>query len=300
MAFRSISQDLKERAIWMWQHGYITRRVARLLGVSTRSVQRWAHNDRVHGSVILPYLHTRGRPPLLTGMQVDEMVDLVKEAPFLYLQEIADWLAIAHNIGLARSTLSDSLRNAGLMLKRLRKCTAERDPVKRQVFCDQVQAHILARQIVCVDETSKDNCTLYRVHGRAPSGQRAILNAPFRRGKRYSIVAALGLDGYVAQRVVEGSVDGEEFFDFIVEEGVRNDFLLIPLHLLTLLQLPQMQPWPADRSVIVMDNCAIHKSDALREVIEAHGTCAIYHGASYTDTYSQVAVSSLSLHTHPT
>jgi transposase len=36
-----------------------------------------------------------------------------------------------------------------------------------------------------------------------------------------------------------------------------------------------MQPWPADRSVLVMDNCAIHKADVLREVVEAHGTLSL-------------------------
>ncbi|KAJ7105263.1 hypothetical protein C8R44DRAFT_528567, partial [Mycena epipterygia] len=69
---------------------------------------------------------------------------------------------------------------------------------------------------------------------------------------RYSIVAALGIDGYVATRVVLGSVDGDEFFDFIV-----NDVL------------PKMQVYPNDNSILVLDNCSIHKSAALREVIEA-------------------------------
>jgi hypothetical protein len=33
-------------------------------------------------------------------------------------------------------------------------------------------------------------------------------------------VAALGVDGYEAVRVVSGSVDGETFFDFIMEDVV--------------------------------------------------------------------------------
>jgi hypothetical protein len=154
-------------------------------------------------------------------MIVQEIVDLVEEAPWLYLQEVSDWVAIAHSIGLARLTLSNYLRDAGLTLKRLRKCAAEQDPEKQQAFWDIVQANILAQQLICVDETSKDNHTLYRVHGRSPKGCRAVLNAPFGRGTRYSVVAALGTEGYVAQRVVEGSVDGGKFFDFIVEEVVR-------------------------------------------------------------------------------
>jgi hypothetical protein len=35
------------------------------------------------------------------------------------------------------------------------------------------------------------------------------------------------------------------------------------------MQLPQMNPWPLPRSVLLMDNCAIHKMEALRIVVEA-------------------------------
>ena len=40
------------------------------------------------------------------------------------------------------------------------------------------------------------------------------------RGDRFSIVAALNIGGYVATRVVPGSVDSDEFFDFIVHDVV--------------------------------------------------------------------------------
>ncbi|KAF8810534.1 hypothetical protein BYT27DRAFT_7024247, partial [Phlegmacium glaucopus] len=71
-------------------------------------------------------------------------------------------------------------------------------------------------------------------------------------GDRYSLLAALSVTGLVGTRVVQGSVDGDEFFDFIVEEI-----------------LPQMNPYPQDRSVHILDNCAIHKSEYLREMVEA-------------------------------
>lgn len=37
------------------------------------------------------------------------------------------------------------------------------------------------------------------------------------------------------------------------------------------MQLPCVTPYPGPRSVIVMDNCSTHKSQAVREVIEAAG-----------------------------
>ncbi|KZS87565.1 hypothetical protein SISNIDRAFT_419389, partial [Sistotremastrum niveocremeum HHB9708] len=50
------------------------------------------------------------------------------------------------------------------------------------------------------------------------------------------------------------SVDGAEFFDFIVHDVI-----------------PLMNPYPGDRSVLILDNCAIHKSRLLREVVESFG-----------------------------
>ncbi|KIK00677.1 hypothetical protein K443DRAFT_76879, partial [Laccaria amethystina LaAM-08-1] len=70
--------------------------------------------------------------------------------------------------------------------------------------------------------------------------------------ERYSILAAMAVEGFVGTRVVEGSVDSDEFFDFIVEDI-----------------LPQMNPYPQDRSVLILDNCVIHKSALLREMVEA-------------------------------
>lgn len=67
---------------------------------------------------------------------------------------------------------------------------------------------------------------------------------------RYSILPALSLDGILHLDVQEGSYNAALFSDFI-------DALL-----------DNMNPFPGPNSVIVMDNASIHKSDALRTMIE--------------------------------
>ncbi|KAJ3729812.1 hypothetical protein C8R42DRAFT_565623, partial [Lentinula raphanica] len=66
-----------------------------------------------------------------------------------------------------------------------------------------------------------------------------------------SILPALSLEGYIALRVVEDSVDSTELYDFVL-----NDLL------------PKMNPWPGDQSVLILDNCSTHKSEALRLAVE--------------------------------
>jgi len=121
-----------------------------------------------------------------------------------------------------------------------------------------------------LDESSKDGKTLIRRYGWAPSGEDAVLRVSLDRGVRYSILPALTTDGYIAVRVVEGSIDGEEFFDFIV-----NDLL------------PCTNPYPGPHSVLVMDNCSTHKSDALCQVIEASG-CRLVFLPPYSPDYSPI------------
>jgi hypothetical protein len=67
-----------------------------------------------------------------------------------------------------------------------------------------------------------------------------------------------------------GILRNQEFFDFIVNDIVSPDFGRC-FDMLTRLQLPQMNKFPNDRSVLILDNCAIHKSEYLREIIEAQG-----------------------------
>jgi hypothetical protein len=98
--------------------------------------------------------------------------------------------------------------------------------------------------MVFIDETSKDEQTVYRHYGRSIIGNRAMINANFVRGERYSMVAALSLDGYEAVHVVLGSVDGEEFLDFIVNDVVRCMFYLFGF-LLNHLPAAKDEPLPS-------------------------------------------------------
>ena len=77
-----------------------------------------------------------------------------------------------------------------------------------------------------------------------------ILHEPELNSRRYSVLPAISLDGMLECIIIEGSFNANSFAAFV-------DSLL-----------DSMQPWPARNSVIVMDNCSIHKSDRVRDLIE--------------------------------
>ena len=104
----------------------------------------------------------------------------------------------------------------------LHKAASERDEVAWEEFRTYIWEHLVAEQVICVDESSKDDHTIFQHFGCAPHGHQASIDADFIHGDYYSIVAAISVDGYLATQVVPGSVNGDEFFEFIVKDLVCN------------------------------------------------------------------------------
>jgi transposase len=221
MVFRPINADVRERVLWLIDNNYAPEDICEIFGISQASLRRWRQNIELHGTPIPPPSLILGRPRTLTTRITHDLYTLIEDAPDMFLDEIQDWLALAHDVRLSRTALFENIRDAGISYKLLRKAAAERDDAERARWIHNVNTHFVAQQMVFVDETSKDDRTIYRHYGRAPAGQRATLNANFTRGERYSIVAGLSLQGYEAVKVVQGSVDGTEFLDFIIESLVR-------------------------------------------------------------------------------
>ena len=75
-------------------------------------------------------------------------------------------------------------------------------------------------ELIFIDETSKDKWTWACHYGQAMSGTQACFTDVFVRGDRYSLVAAMAVDGYIAVDVVKGSFDCDLFSQFVIEQVV--------------------------------------------------------------------------------
>ena len=129
-----------------------------------------------------------------------------------------------------------------------------------------------ADQMVLLDESSKDGHTLFHQYGHAPIGETPQESMVHDQGIQYNILPALTLDGYIAICVIEGSIDGEEFFNFVLNDVVSSRLLSCQINmLLTSFQLPKMNCYPRPYSMIIQDNCSTHRSEALRDIVEAAG-----------------------------
>ncbi|KAJ7202249.1 hypothetical protein B0H12DRAFT_517122 [Mycena haematopus] len=177
MVYRAISADLKERALWLLEAGFITEDVCEIIGVSRASLFRWRANHVQYDSVEPPRNPLRGRPRILNPDQTHDLLTLLAEAPEMYLDEIMDWVAVTHDTGISRTAVHMLIHDTGLTYKILRRAASERDEVARAEWRQLIQTSFISSMIVTADESSKDERTIFRKRGRAPSGHRAEIDA---------------------------------------------------------------------------------------------------------------------------
>ncbi|KAJ6477123.1 hypothetical protein C8R47DRAFT_1187045 [Mycena vitilis] len=169
MVYRAISNDLKGRALWLLEAGFITDDVVDLLGVSRASLYRWKANELNYDSVTPPHNPLQGRPRILNPDQTHDLLNLLAEAPEMYLDEITDWVAVTHDTGISCTAIHTLIHDSGLTYKVLRRAATERDDVARAEWKLLIQTAFVSSMIVTADESSKDERTIFRKRGRSPT-----------------------------------------------------------------------------------------------------------------------------------
>ena len=109
-----------------------------------------------------------------------------------------------------------------------------------------------------MDESASNERTAERRWGWSVKGKPCRVKRSAKRSKRWSILPALTIDGYMDWEIYQDSFTKVRFNAFIKK---------ILLH---------MQPSPLPRSVLIMDNHSIHHSEELTEMCVAAGVILLY------------------------
>jgi hypothetical protein len=112
-------------------------------------------------------------------------------------------------------------------------------------------AGIDPRRFVFLDETGID-ARLTRTYARAARGRRATGKVPWSRWERLTVLGALGLDGVVAAMSVAAATGTAVFLAFVEQVLV-----------------PALEERPG--AIVVMDNLAAHKAEAVRAALGRAG-----------------------------
>ena len=129
------------------------------------------------------------------------------------LEELRHQLALSTGILVGRSTVDRMLRRLNLTVKKktlhATEKGSERVQQQRLEFWEKVQG-ISADNLIFLDESGV-NLSLVRLFGRSYKGQRVYGRRPHTRGQNVSIIAAISLQGIVAQCSLMGGTDAITF-----------------------------------------------------------------------------------------
>ena len=132
----------------------------------------------------------------------------------------------------------------------MRLKAAERDYELRDDWLNNKLRMYTAEQLVFVDESAANERSAHRKYGWAPVGATPEQTTRLNRTERYSILPAYASDGFVDWMIIQGSFT-TDLFNYFVE-------VVVLLH---------WNVFPRPKSVLVMDNAPIHRSEVKKLTI---------------------------------
>jgi transposase len=223
------SEDLKARIpILHYIQHYTVKDICTILGVRKSLVYKTLSFHRLHGLTSNPFTRTHTAPRLLDQFDLEFIRILLARQPCIYLDEIQLELHQRRGIKASIPTISRTLRRMSVTHKAISVKALERNEMKRASYMNHIG--LIApdpNMLMFMDESAKDERTSGRRYGWSLVGTRCVQRRVFIRGKRYSILPVLTLDGIIAYDIIEGSVTSERFAQFLRDMVVC---LFIPIH----------------------------------------------------------------------
>jgi transposase len=246
------SLDLRWRVLWLKVvEGMSPDAIASLMNISERTVRRYVAKFYQTGD-IQPKEHKNGPQQLLGEFEQIILVRLLSENPSIYLYEVKQELERMFGVSVSVSTIFKTLRLIGFTRKAMHHVALQQSEQLRAEFMATISVYDPA-MIIWVDESGCDRRNSARKYGYSLRGLPVCDHRLLCRGKRYSAIPLVSINGILDVYLAEGNVDGEKFEQF-VEESL----------------LPVLMPFNAvnPRSIVVMDNASVHHVQPVIDLIE--------------------------------
>jgi transposase len=223
MPSRTVSQDLKDRIPVLRAFGYNVAIICRLLGIRKTLVYKTLSLYDATGSATRPRTARIGRPRALVGADITFVIAYISKHKTPYLDELQLALERQRRVFVTIPTLVRTLRRLQFTNKRVSVEARERNDLLRAVFMNRIGALVQDPSwLLFTDESAWDSRTSRRRMGWSLIGTRCVQRQCFIRGKRYSILPVLGIDGMITWKIIEGAVTAESFVEFLREYVVRG------------------------------------------------------------------------------
>ena len=255
----SLSKDLRDRALATYDRGGRSiASVARQLGIAPQTLGAWLRRRRETGSAE-PLPHAGGRSHAKIQPVHERALETYIEADCsMTLPEMAARLSADHQLTIDPSQLSRVLARLGYTRKKKSWVDPRVDrpdiAVRRAVWAAMATLLRLgAPHIVHVDESGFD-LAMAPAYGRSKRGARCRARRK-RRTQRFTLIAACGLTGWRAARLIRGGMDRDSWVAWVRE---------------------QLAPRLAPGTIVLLDNLKIHyDAEGLALLEEAGGVGAL-------------------------
>ena len=214
MSTDAYSEDMRWRVVW--QHdamGKSAEDIAKNLCVDKSTIYRTLKHFHETGEV-------RKRPYpersfiKLTNPAKLLILQLVIDNPGIYLREIKTELMDLLAISVDVSTICKYLSKSGFTRQKLQIKALQQDKFLRQKYILDVSS-FSSNTLIFVDETGADTRNFIRKYGYSRRGKPLQSHKMLVRGERVSAIACMSVAGLLDVKMVKGTTDGDEFYDFI-------------------------------------------------------------------------------------
>ena len=231
---------------------YSVSEIASFFWVSGRTVWRYIALFRQTGDVEQPH-RDHGPRRILGDLEQLTLLRIILENHGIYLYEIQTKLESLFGARVSTATICRTLQSMGCTRQVMQRVAIQRSDTLRARFMADISIYD-PRMLVWLDETGCDRRNTLRKYGYSLRGIPVSDHRLLVRGKRYSAIPIISLDGIHDVYVTEGTVNGDKFADFVQ-------------HCL----LPVLKPFNFlnSHSVVIMDNASIHHVQHIVNLIES-------------------------------
>jgi transposase len=247
---RAYSQDLRERVIEAALSGPSFRQAAARFHVGVSTVIGWVGRLRDSGELSA---RRQGRPRgLKLEPHKDFLLPLIEAEPDMTIEKMQERLRRDRGVEASIGTIWTFLDRCRLTFKKKTAHASEQDRpdvLKQREDWFEGQLDLDPAKLVFIDETWAST-NMAPLRGWAPKGERLRVGVPHGHWKRTTFIAGLRSSGLSAPMVLDGSINGTSFLDYVKRVLV-----------------PTLSPG----ETVVADNLSSHKGDEVRKAIEAAG-----------------------------
>ena len=190
----------------------------------------------------LPEIYRSGPKSKITELHKSWIRCLLEAYPDLYLDELISFL-VFFDPGLvcSISTLSRCLKKMGYSRKSPNRVLQRADSAEIEYFRSKfTQLNLRSGQLVFLDEACNARACGIRTKSRAPKGI-TPLGTSHSTGMRMTLCCGISVQGVLNGSLFQGGLNTSNF------EEILNEQIL-----------PSMNPFPCEKSVLILDNCKAH------------------------------------------